>query len=86
MLVHSMPITSIQLDAKTRKKLAGLKAHRRESYDDVIGKLMRLIPESDDEGRYTAEFRAGLLQARIESLEGRTYSMGEVTRLLGLKG
>jgi len=79
-----MPITTIQLDSRTRKSLAGLKAHPKESYDQVINKLMRLIPEGDDEGRYAAAFRARLLEAELESLAGLTIPHDEAMRMLGL--
>ena len=84
MLPHNMPITTIQLDTKTRKKLAGLKAHPRESYDEVIRKLMKLIPDGDDEGKFSLQFRAMLLEAQIESLEGKAIPHDKAMRLLGM--
>lgn len=78
-----MPITTIQLDAKTRKALAGLKAHPRESYDEVLNRLMRLVPEGDDEGRYSAKFRAGLLEALADPSPSIPHE--EAMRLAGLR-
>lgn len=80
-----MPLTTIQLESRTRRKLAGLKAHRRESYDELLNKLMQLIPEGDDEGKFTPEFRARLLQARIESIEGKSIPHAKAMRLVGLE-
>ena len=77
-----MSVTTIQLDTKTRKKLAGLKARPRESYDEVLNKLMRLIPEGDEEGTYTAEFRAGLLEARLDSIAGRLIDDEDLDKFL----
>jgi hypothetical protein len=65
MVPHSMPLTTIQLDAKTRRALAGLKTHSRESYDTLLNRLMRLVPEGDDEGRYSPKFRALLLESML---------------------
>ncbi len=79
-----MALTTIQLDSRTRQKLASLKVHQRESYDELLNKLMRLIPEGDDEGKFSAEFRARLLQARIESLEGKSIPHAKAMRLVGL--
>ena len=79
-----MGTTSIQIDSKTRAKLAKLKSGPRETYDDLLNKLMSLIPEGDDEGRYTDEFRLGLLEARLDVKAGRTIPHGEMKRRLGL--
>jgi hypothetical protein len=83
MEAHSMPITTIQLDATTRRKLAGLKAHPRESYDELLNKLMRLIPEGDEEGKFSSSFRARLLAAEIEGIEGKAIPHQEAMRILG---
>lgn len=76
--------TSIQLMPKTRESLIHLKSSKHETYDELINKLMRLIPTKDDEGEYTDEFRAQLLNARIGLNEGKLVGMAEVERSLGL--
>ena len=50
----------------------------------MITKLLSLVPEGDEEGRYTNAFRVGLLQARLDVKEGRVLSHEEVKRRLGL--
>ncbi|MEA3200331.1 MAG: hypothetical protein QOE90_1759 [Thermoplasmata archaeon] len=79
-----MGTTSIQIDSKTRAKLARLKAGPRETYDEVLNKLMSLIPEGDEEGKFTDEFRLGLLEAKLDVKAGRTISQDEMKRRLGL--
>ena len=79
-----MGITSIQINAATRKKLARLKASERETYDELLNKLLALVPEGDDEGRYSDAFRIGLLNARLDAKEGRTVSHAEMKKRLGL--
>lgn len=79
-----MGTTSIQIDAKTRERLARLKLNPRETYDELLNKLMSLIPEGDDEGRYTDAFRASLLSARLDTVAGRTVPLERVKRELGL--
>jgi hypothetical protein len=76
--------TSIQLLPQTRHKLAQLKTSGRETYDDVLNKLMMLIPEGDDEGKYTEEFRIGLLNAKLDLMRGNVISHAEVKKRLGL--
>lgn len=77
-------ITTIQLSPTTRDRLSRLKSNPRETYDELLNKLLALIPEGDDEGRYTEEFRIGLLNARIDIREGRLVSHEQVKKQLGL--
>ncbi|MFQ5405923.1 MAG: hypothetical protein ACE5DI_02075 [Candidatus Micrarchaeia archaeon] len=79
-----MVYTSIQINPSTRKKLALLKGGSRETYDEVLNKLLELIPTRDDEGEYTNEFRMGLLNARLDLKRGNTISHAELKKRLGL--
>jgi hypothetical protein len=76
--------TSIQLLPETRKQLALLKEGPRETYDEIITKLLKLVPERDEEGNYTDEFRVGLLNAMIDVRAGKTVKLSEVKKSLGL--
>ncbi len=76
--------TTIQLETKTRERLARLKASPRETYDEVLNRLLALVPEGDDEGLYTQAFRIGLLDARLDVREGRLVDHDDVKRRLGL--
>lgn len=82
--IAAMSTTSIQIDSKTREKLARLKSGPRETYDELLNKLLSLVPEGDDEGRYSDEFRAKLLDARLDTAAGRVHTSAEVKRRLGL--
>lgn len=64
-----MPITTIQLDTATRKRLARLKSSPRET---------------SDEGRYTDAFRVSLLNARFDIREGRGITNDQMKKRLGL--
>ena len=79
-----MGVTTIQISPKTRARLAGLKTSPRETYDEVLAKLLSLVPDGDEEGRYTQAFRVGLLQARLDIKAGRTTDHETVKRRLGL--
>jgi len=70
-----MGTTTIQVSTETRE---------RETYDELLQRLMALIPEGDDEGLYTQAFRVGLLDARLDVKEGRLTDHREVKRRLGL--
>ena len=79
-----MSYTSIQLLPDTRKRLTRLKAGSRETYDTLINKLLELVPERDEEGEYTDEFRFELLNAKLDLNRGKTFSHSEVKKSLGL--
>ena len=76
--------TTIQLEKTTRNRLNKLKIYKRATYDEIINALIDLIPEGDDEGKYTSEFRASLLRGLLDIRQGRKYSSAEVHAKLGL--
>ena len=76
--------TTIQLTKDTREKLNKLRLYKRATYDEIINALIDLIPEGDDEGKYTSEFKASLLRGLLDIRHGRTYKSNEVRAKLGL--
>lgn len=79
-----MSATTIQLAPETRDRLARLKSHGRETYDDLLNRLLSLVPEGDEEGIYTEAFRVGLLEARLDVRRGRLTDHLALKRRLGL--
>lgn len=79
-----MGVTTIQVRSTTRNKLARLKSNPRESYDDLLNRLLSLVPEGDEEGLYTEAFRFKLLQARLDLRAGRWTDHETVKKRLGL--
>jgi hypothetical protein len=77
-------ITTIQVTPKTRERLAALKSSPRETYDELLNKLLTLVPRGDDEGSYSDAFRMGLLNARFDIRSGRLTDHDEVKKRLGL--
>jgi hypothetical protein len=77
-------ITTIQVSPATRQRLAALKSSPRESYDELLNKLLTLVPTGDEEGTYTDLFRMGLLGARLDVRGGRTLDHRELKKRLGL--
>lgn len=75
--------TTIQINKETKTKLEALKEHKRETFDELISKLMVLIPEGDDEGKYTDEFRAGLLESLIDAKNGKYVNSKQLKKELG---
>jgi hypothetical protein len=76
--------TTIQLSTGTRTRLSALKETPRETYDEVLNKLLSLVPTGDDEGAYTRAFRVSLLNARLDVREGRTIDHAQLKRRLNL--
>ncbi len=74
--------TTIQVSRGTRSSLETLKSHSRETFDEIISKLLSLVPEGDEEGMYTSEFRAGLLEALYDSKKGKTFTAGQIRKQL----
>jgi hypothetical protein len=77
-------ITTIQVTPATRERLAALKSSPRETYDELLNKLLTLIPRGDDEGAYSDAFRMGLLNARLDIRSGRLTEHEQVRKRLGL--
>ena len=76
-------ITTIQLTPATRQRLSALKGSPRETYDELLNKLISLVPAGDDEGLYSDSFRIGLLSARMDIREGRLTEHEVVKKRLG---
>jgi hypothetical protein len=58
--------SGIRMSAPTRKRLAALKRSPHETYDELVNKLVDLVPLGDEEGTCRDAFRPGLLDARLE--------------------
>lgn len=76
-----MDYTTIQINRSAKEKLNGLKAYG----DELLNALMSLIPESDEEGIYTDDFRGSLLRSILDIKERKTYTSEEVKKQLGIQ-
>lgn len=73
--------TTIKVNSKTRDALQALKGKR--SYDEILGMLLQLVPEGDEEGRFTPEFRLSLLEGLL--YDGPRISHEDMRREFGLR-
>ena len=71
---------SIEVSSETKHELDQLISD--ENYDALISKLLKLLPTGDDEGEYTPEFRAELLNAKLEAINGELIDHEEVQKRL----
>ena len=74
--------TTIQLAEKTRDRLASLKRHPRETYDDVVRRLVE--DELEDALPLTKAMKRRLDKARTNTREGRLLTTEELVEELGL--
>jgi len=80
-----MPIyTTILVHKETRKKLASLKEYARESYDEVINKLITVFETLKSEGELSDETKRDIEIARKQIKEGKGMSTRELMEKLGL--
>lgn len=80
-----MDYTTIQIGRTTREKLNSLRTYKRMTYDELLNALMSLIPDGDEEGTFSENFRASLLGGHLDVKEGKTYSTEEVKKHLGIQ-
>lgn len=71
--------TTIKVKAKTRAKLENLKLHSKETYNDVIERLMRTQDEELD-----LQTIKNLKKSLDDIEKGKIYSLKQVEKELGL--
>jgi len=71
--------TTIKIDEKTKAKLEHLKLHKRESYNDVIE---RLVTSQDDE--LDPQTIKNIRKSLDDIEKGKVYSLSQVAKELGL--
>ncbi|MGC8515326.1 MAG: hypothetical protein ACP5OC_04225 [Thermoplasmata archaeon] len=76
--------STIHISNATKLRLEVLKEASNMTYDKLIRALLSLIPEGDDEGKYTDEFKASFLESSLDVAEGRVISLDELKRSLAL--
>jgi len=81
-----MDYTSIQIHRGTRIKLQSFKDYRRETYDELLNKMMNIIDALKDEPELREEVIEEVFEARKEAKEGKTYSTRKLLKELGVKG
>jgi len=75
--------TTIQISGNTKSKLDHIKDYPRESYEEVINKLLEIVAEENME--LSEETVKEIEEARKEFRAGRMVSFEEVKRKAGLR-
>jgi len=71
--------TSIQISEKLQKELAKRKLYNKETYEEVIWDLI------EDTMELSEETKRNILQSEKEIREGKTHTLAEVKRKLGIR-
>ncbi|MHB1813096.1 MAG: DUF7557 family protein [Thermoplasmataceae archaeon] len=73
-----MTISTIQIKDETKKRLQSMKLHPRETYEDVIERLIEDLSELDKETKVEIE------EARNEIASGKFVTHEQLKKDLGL--
>ena len=77
-----METTTIQINKDTKTKLDNLKDYNRESYEEIIEKLLDIVAEEDME--LSEQTKKEIEEARKEFRAGKGISFKEVKRKAGI--
>lgn len=72
--------TTIKIKGKTRAKLGNLKTHAKETYNDVIERLMK----TEEEDKLDRQTIRNLRRSLDDMEKGRTHTLEQVEKELGL--
>ncbi len=75
-------VTTIQLEKKTKSKIDKIKVFPKESYDDVVNRLINVA--EDDEGVLSKSTIKDIEEALDDVKKGRLLSHSQVKKKLGL--
>ena len=75
-------LTTIQIQKETREKLLSLKEYTRETYDEILNKLMKVFEMAEKE-QLSEEAIKGIEEGRRDIRGGRVLSTKELLRKLG---
>ena len=79
-----MNYTSIQISPETRAKLGKFREYTRETYDEVLNKIMSIAELARDEGKLSDEILQDIAEAKKQYAGGKTFSTKEVLEKLGV--
>ena len=77
--------TTIQVNTETRKRLTKFKEYTRETYDEILNKLMTVVERLKSEGELTEGTKKAIEEGRKDIKSGRKYSTKELLRSLGVE-
>jgi hypothetical protein len=77
--------TTVQLEKGTKEKLAEMREYSRETYDEIVNKLIKIAElVQGDEGELTEEAKKAIARGRADFKAGRSKPLTQVIKELGL--
>lgn len=77
--------TTIVLTKKLKNELADFKQFDRETFQDVIGRILHIAQEADESNlELSEETKKGIARGKEDFRKGRTYTTEELRKKLGL--
>ncbi|MEW6529125.1 MAG: hypothetical protein AB1391_04500 [Candidatus Micrarchaeota archaeon] len=76
--------TTIIMHKETKKRLTALKDYGRESYEEIINKLITIYEKLKAEGQLSEKTKKDIGLARAQIREGKRMSTKELMSELGL--
>lgn len=76
--------STIHVSKATKLRLEAMKEAGGMTYDKLIRALLSLVPEGDEEGKYTEVFKASFLGSSLDVAEGKVVSLDKLKRSLDL--
>ena len=74
--------TSIQIEKETKARLDKFKNHPRETYNDVLARMIRIMSQQEELSEQTIKnIEKGIADIKA----GRVYTSEQVKKKLGLK-
>jgi len=77
-------LTTIQIHKTTREKLERAKSHKRETYDDVVNKLIQVLEIVEKEPELKQEVIEEMNLAEKQLKQGKGLSTQELAKKLGV--
>ncbi len=77
--------TTIQVSTKVKRELDGFKDYERETYCEVIGKLIELVKEDEESKmQLSEETLKDIKEAEQDIKKGKVYTTAQIKRELGI--
>lgn len=74
--------TSIQINKDTKDRILQFKEYSRETYDEILNKLMKIVEIVKKEGVLSEEAKESIERGKKDIVQGKTYSTKEVLKML----
>lgn len=78
-------LTTIQISRTTREHLKEFQEYARETYDETIARLLKMIETLKKEPKFKKEFLQEIREAEEEIRQGNGLSTAQLLEELGLK-